>query len=66
MWRAIEQMEGSKPGTITKVYEVVQVHKSKKGSIESYNVEEIGWVSKEECIQMTKVGKLELVICMSR
>ncbi len=59
-------MEGSKPGTITKVYEVVKVHKSKKGSIESYNVEEIGWVSKEECIQMTKVGKLELVICMSR
>lgn len=65
LWRAIEQMEGYKEGTIVEVFEITQVHKD-KNAIYDYNVKKKGWVSKSECINLAKQGKLDMVICTSR
>lgn len=65
LWRAIEQIEGYKEGVITEVFQVTQVHKDKNG-IYDYNVKKKGWVSKTECMNLVKQGKLDLIICTSR
>jgi hypothetical protein len=64
LWHAIEQMEGYKKGTITEVFPIIEVHKNKNGIYE-YHVKKKGWVSKTECLNLTKQHKLDLVICTS-
>ncbi|OGT49013.1 MAG: hypothetical protein A3E82_08725 [Gammaproteobacteria bacterium RIFCSPHIGHO2_12_FULL_38_11] len=65
LWRAIEQMEGYKKGTIIEVFPIIEVHKDKNG-ISDYHAKKKGWISKPECMALVKQGKLDLVICTSR
>lgn len=65
LWRAIEQMEGYKEGTIVEVFEITEVHKD-NSAIYDYKVHKKGWLSKSECISLAKQGKLDMVICTSR
>ncbi|MBA2653900.1 MAG: DUF3892 domain-containing protein [Gammaproteobacteria bacterium] len=62
LWRAIEKIEGYEEGIIIEVFPVTQVHKNKNG-ICDYNIKNIGWVSKAECLKLAKQGKLDLVVC---
>jgi hypothetical protein len=57
-------MEGYEEGMVTEVFPIMQVHKNKNG-IYDYNVKNIGWVSKTECVQLAKEGKVDLVTCTS-
>lgn len=45
-------------------FPVIHVHKNKKG-IYDLNVKTKGWASKDECKQLTKQEKLDLIICRS-
>jgi hypothetical protein len=65
LWHAIEQMEGYKEGAIIEVFPIIEVYKNKHG-IYGYHVKKKSWVSKSECINLTKKGKLDLVVCTSR
>ena len=64
LWRAIEQMEGYRKGTITEVFPVIQVHKNNTG-IYDYHVKKKGWVTKPNCISMVEQGILDLIMCTS-
>lgn len=67
---AIERAEGIfKPGKIVKSPakdKISKVRKNKKGTIVSYYVEGIGWISKERAIQLTRSGKIDAAIAHSR
>jgi hypothetical protein len=64
LWTAIEKIEGYTEGTIIEVFQIIQVHKDKQGMCE-FNVKARGWLSKEECLRLAKVGRLDLIICIS-
>lgn len=64
LWQAIEQMEGYKEGIIVEVFEITQVHKNKNGLC-GYNVGG-KWITKVECINLAKQGKLDVIICISQ
>lgn len=64
LWRAIERIEGYIEGTITEVFQIIQVHRDKQGMSE-FNIKLKGWLSKQECIEMAKLGQLDVVICLS-
>jgi hypothetical protein len=66
----IERAEGKfKPGKIIKTQakkKIPAVRKDKKGTITSYYVKGIGWLSKERAIQLTQLGKIDAVVSHSR
>lgn len=64
LWRAIEQYEGYIEGTITEVFQIIEVHKEKHLMCE-FNIRSIGWVSKQECIELAKIGELDVINCIS-
>lgn len=64
LWRAVEQIEGYKEGTIIEVFQIIQVHQDKQSMCE-FNIRTKGWVSKQECIDLAKLGQLDIVICIS-
>lgn len=63
LWKAIEQMEGYKEGIIIEVFKITQVHKN-KNEICEYKVNE-KWITKLECIDLAKQGKLDVIFCIS-
>jgi hypothetical protein len=71
LWKAIEQMEGwgRKSGTIRllddKKAKILQVHISKNGIIDKYNISGYGWVSKEQGIALTQQGKVDAIVAIS-
>jgi hypothetical protein len=70
LWRAIEKMEGGgrREGTIRAIdtkAKIIGVKKNKRGIIDSYNIENYGWVSKEEGIELTLKGKVDAVVATS-
>lgn len=64
LWRAIEQIEGYKEGVITEVFQITQVYRDRHGMCE-FNVRAKGWISKQECIELAKLGQLDVVVCIS-
>ena len=66
----IERAEGKfKPGKVIKNLarkKISAVRKNKKGTITSYYVQDLWWLSKERAIRLTKAGKLDAVIAHSR
>lgn len=69
LWKAIEQMEGQKKGKVKELptkLQITKVKKNKKGTIISYFVPTMGWLSKIQGIQLVKSGKLDAVITKSR
>lgn len=68
----IERMEGYRPGKIIEApapqnkNKISAVRKNKKGTIISYYVEELGWISKQKTIQLIAQGKIDAVIAHSR
>jgi hypothetical protein len=70
---AIEKKEGGGEGKIievpkhgfTKKKQITQVTKNKKGTIVSYCIEDIGWVSKAQGIELTACGLVDAVIATS-
>ena len=66
---AVEKMEGIKKPTLTplpKKKVISMVRKNKKGTITAYYVEEIGWFSKEEGIQLAVDEEIDVVVAISR
>lgn len=69
---AIEHVEGTfKPGKIIGTSQgqkkkITVVKKNKKGTIVKYFVEEFGWLSKSQAIQLTTDGKIDAVVATSR
>ncbi|MBI2606194.1 MAG: DUF3892 domain-containing protein [Deltaproteobacteria bacterium] len=75
LWRAIEKYEGQTKGKIEDVTpgrdpkekrQITQVKKNKKGTIISYNIEGIGWVSKKRGIELAGEGEVDAVVATSR
>lgn len=75
LWKAIETYEGKKKGKIEDVTpgrdpkekrQITQVRKNKKGTIVSYNVEGIGWISKAKGVALASEGKIDAVVATSR
>ena len=67
--KAIEDMEGPRAGTITEYFEkkeITQVQKNKKGTIISYFVSGMGWLSKTAAIKLARNGEINAVIATSR
>jgi hypothetical protein len=69
LWRAIEKMEGwGKEGTISEYFakgKITAVRRDKQGTIRSYQIEGLGWVSKSEGISLTLAGKVDAVVATS-
>ena len=67
---AIERAEGKfKRGKITKTpakKKISSVRKNKKGTIVSYYVESLGWISKERAIELVRLEKIDAVVTHSR
>ena len=64
LWNAIEDMEGKGVGTIMELSnkgQITRVRKDKKGTIVSYFIKNLGWVSKAEGIQLARSGKVDAV-----
>ena len=67
-------MEGQGPGKIIEVpkkgfprkKKITGVGKNKKGTIISYYIEDIGWVSKDQGIDLATNGEVDAVIVISR
>lgn len=75
LWRGIEKYEGSKKGKIEDVTpgrpsnekrQITKVKKNKKGTIISYNIDGIGWVSKQRGIELASDGEVDAVVATSR
>lgn len=75
LWRAIETYEGRKKGKIEDITpgrgseekrQIIQVRKNKKGTIVAYNVEGIGWISKQRGIELASSGEIDAVVATSR
>ena len=70
---AIEKMEGSEPGKIIEVpaigfprkKQITKVTKNENGIIDSYYIEDIGWVSKEQGIDLALGGEVDAVVATS-
>jgi hypothetical protein len=69
LWKAIEKMEGwGKEGTVTENLfkeQINAVKKDKKGTIQSYQIQSYGWVSKQTAISLTLSGKVDAVVATS-
>ncbi len=69
LWQTIEKMEGwGKEGTIeaySSKAEVTAIKKNRKGTIQSYQIEGYGWVSKSEGISLALEGKVNAVVATS-
>jgi hypothetical protein len=71
LWQAIEKMEGwgkDKEGKITEYTnkaQITAVTKDDKGTIQSYQIEGFGWVSKDEGISLALEGKVDAVVATS-
>jgi hypothetical protein len=69
LWKAIEKYEGKKKGTIKELpipKQIIGTKKNKKGTITAYQIEELGWITKKEAIQLTRKGEIDAVIATSR
>ena len=80
LWKAIEQMEGLKKGTIKECTDpkskkeekepekkkIIGVRRNKKKIITAYRIETIGWVSKAYGIDLTLQGEVDAVVAHSR
>ena len=67
--KAIEQFEGWKSGKTVvepRPLQITKVMKNKKGTIISYFVPKMGWISKETAISIVQKKKLDAVISTSR
>jgi hypothetical protein len=70
---AIEAMEGKGAGKIIEVpvkgfprkKQITKVKKDKNGIIDSYYIEDIGWVSKEQGIDLALGGEVDAVVATS-
>jgi hypothetical protein len=70
---SIERMEGKGPGKIIEVpvkgfprkKQITKVTKDEKGVIDSYYIEDIGWVSKEQGIDLAIGGEVDAVVATS-
>ncbi len=65
LWKAIEEMEGWKQGTIKEYStngKVTKVLKNKKGNIIKYLVDGLGWLNKKEAIQLAYENKIDAVV----
>lgn len=68
LWKAIEQMEGWKTGTITEYLvkaQIKAVKKDKNGTITHYLIDVFGWVTKVQGITLTISGKVNAVVATS-
>lgn len=70
LWKAIEDMEGKKTnvGKITSASgkkRITSIRRNKKGTITSYQVEGMGWMSKERGIALAKRGEIDAVVATS-
>jgi hypothetical protein len=70
LWKAIEDMEGKKNNTgkiapFSAKRRITAVQKNKKGTITSYYIDGIGWVSKEEGINLATRGEVDAVVAIS-
>lgn len=63
LWKAIEQMEGTKAGTVIEVYKIQKVIKE-KGEMSNYQVN-TQWLTKNECLKYAHKEKLDVEICTS-
>ena len=68
---AIERIEGTKPGKVIEVpdykkKQISSVRKNKKGTIVSYYVEALGWLSKSKAIALATAGTIDAVVATSR
>jgi hypothetical protein len=75
LWRGIEKYEGGKRGKIEDVTpgrpssekkQITKVKKDRKGTIISYFIDGIGWVSKQRGIDLARMGEVDAVVAMSR
>ena len=69
LWKAVEQMEGRKPGKMRVLptkKEISRIRKNKKGTIVAYFIDGLGWVSKAEGIRLCRAGQLDAVLARSR
>lgn len=64
LWKGIEQIESSKEGNITEVYQITQTRINKNGVIFYYCIGN-EWISIEECITFAKQGLVDVEICIS-
>lgn len=68
LWKAIEQMEGwsdTKKGKITEQKpkkKIVSVKKDKKGIIEYYNIEGLGFINKAKAVNLANNGLIDAVV----
>lgn len=65
LWRAIEQMEGWRKGTIREYSSkgrITKVYKDKKGKILKYLIDGFGWISKKDAIDLVASKKIDAVI----
>ena len=68
LWRAIEKMEGWRPGRIhqiNKKAKVLGVSYDEHGIINGYEIEGHGWVSKDEGITLAEQGKVDAIVAIS-
>jgi hypothetical protein len=66
LWQAIEQMEGYKEGKVIEVYPITHVLLDKMHVISSYYIGALGWITKANCIEFSKQGKVDADICISK
>ncbi len=69
LWKAIEQMEGQKPGKIKelpKKKKITKVKKNDRGTITTYFVPSLGWLSRTKAISLVRRDKIEAVVAHSR
>jgi len=69
LWQAIEKMEGwGKEGKISEISpkgKITAIRKDEKGTIQSYQIEGYGWVSKSKGISLALEGKVDAVVATS-
>ena len=65
LWKAIECWEGWAKGNVVEVRKISCVYKNKKSIIYKYCADTMGWISKDECINLAKQGKIDAEICTS-
>ncbi len=66
LWNAIEQIEGKNKGKIQVIKQITKVKKNKKGTIVSYFIDEIGWVSKAVGVKLASNCVIDAVVATSR
>jgi hypothetical protein len=65
LWRAMEQYEGRKIGTIQVLpvkRKITGIKKDKNGRIQEFYVKKFGWLSKHRAIQLALKGEIDVVV----